>query len=71
MKKEVIQFNEGHKWCGSFGYIHRMRKGGSYLIALPLPEQGTAFIIAEREEFDIVGATDLILKGDDDENNDD
>ena len=41
------------------------------MIAVPLPEQKTAFIIAEREEFDIVGATDLILKGDDDENNDD
>ena len=67
MKKEVIQFNEGHKWCGSFRYIHRVRKGGSYLIALPLPEQRTAFIIAEREEFDIVGVTDLILRDDDDD----
>lgn len=71
MKKEVIQFNENHKWRGCFGYIHRIKRGGSYLIALPLPEQGTAFIIAERDEFDIVGATDLILKGDDDENDDD
>ena len=71
MKKEVIQFNESHKQCGSFGYIHRVRKGGSYLIALPLPEQGTAFIFAKRNEFDIVGVTDLILKGDDDENDDD
>lgn len=41
------------------------------MITVPLPEQGTAFIIAKREEFDIVGATDLILKGDDDENDDD
>ena len=71
MKKEVIQFNENHKLCATFGYIHRVRKGGTYMIAVPLPEQKTAFIIAEREEFDIVGATDLILKGDDDENDDD
>lgn len=71
MKKEVIQFNESHKWCGSFGYIHRVRKGGTYMIAVPLPEQGTAFIIAERNEFDVVGATDLILGDDDDENDDD
>lgn len=71
MKKEVIQFNENHKWCATFGYIHRVRKGGTYMIAVPLPEQGTAFIIAERNEFDVVGATDLILGDDDDENNDD
>ena len=71
MKKEVIQFNEGHKWCATFGYIHRVRKGGTYMIAVPLPEQGTAFIFAKRNEFDIVGVTDLILKGDNDENNDD
>lgn len=70
MKKEVIQFNENHKWCATFGYIHRVRKGGTYLIAIPSPEKGTAFIIAEREEFDIVGTTDLILKEDDDDEND-
>ncbi len=72
MQKEVMQFNESHKWCGCFGYIHGVRKGGTYLIAIPSPEKGVAFIIAERKEFDIVGATDLILKEDDDnENNND
>ena len=38
MKKEVIQFNESHKWCATFGYIHRVRKGGTYMITVPLPE---------------------------------
>lgn len=71
MKKEVIQFNESHKWCATFGYIHRTKGKDLYMIAVPLPEQGTAFIFAKRDEFDIVGATDLILGDDDDENNDD
>ena len=71
MVKEVIQFNESHKWCATFGYIHRVRGKDRYMIAVPLPEQGTAFIFAKRNEFDIVGATDLILGDDDDENNDD
>ena len=61
MVKEVIQFNENHKWRGCFGYIHRTKGKDLYMIAVPLPEQGTAFIFVKRNEFDIVGATNLIL----------
>lgn len=48
MKKEVIQFNENHKWCGCFGYIHRTKGKDLYMIAVSSPEQGVAFIIAKR-----------------------
>ena len=61
MKKEVIQFNESHKWCATFGYIHRTKGKDLYMIAVSSPGQGAAFIIAKRNEFDIVGATNLIL----------
>lgn len=38
MKKEVIQFNESHKRCGCFGYIHRTKGKDLYMITVPLPE---------------------------------
>lgn len=69
-KKTVIQFNENHKWCGCFGYIHSLKAQKYYMIAVPIPsnekEKGTntAFIYAGKEDFDVIGKTDLIL-GDD------
>lgn len=61
MKKSVIQFKEGHKWCGCFGYIHDLKAPKYYVIAVPIPQEKIAFIYAEKKDFDIVGTTDLIL----------
>lgn len=72
-KNDVIQFNEKHKWCGCFGYIHKIKDCGKngirYMIAIPIPKGqgvGTAFIFSMHgdEEFDYVGHTDLVVSDD-------
>ena len=35
---DVVQFNEKHKWCGSFGIIYEIKKCGNdtrYMIGVP------------------------------------
>lgn len=75
-KNDVVQFNESHKWCGTFGYISEIKDCGEngirYMIAVPISQQGTAFIfsMAKDQEFDYIGHTNLVLKdgdGDDGE----
>lgn len=79
----VVQFNENHKWCGSFGYIDRIdevlgdfftdtgeqQKYIRYQVAVPIPEKGTAFIFVMSTEnaLDIIGETDLMLRVSDDD----
>ena len=69
----VVQFNENHKWCGSFGYIARIddckQHGIRYQVAVPIPVQGTAyiFVMSTENALDIIGETDLMLRVGDDE----
>ncbi len=62
MKKKVVQFNEKHKWCGSFGFIEEV-KDERIMVGVPVPQQGTAYIFCKREDFDIIGETDLLPAG--------
>lgn len=40
---DVVQFNENHKWCGCLGIIDEVQ-GDRYLVGVPVPQSGTAYI---------------------------
>ena len=66
-KNDVVQFNENHKWCGSLGIIREEKVCGNdirYMIGVPAPMQGTAFIYVMESEnaIEYVGKAVLILK---------
>ena len=44
---DVIQFNENLGWCGCLGIINEVKKYDEdtrYLVGVPAPQQGTAYI---------------------------
>ena len=59
MKQKVVQFNESHKWCDSFGFINEI-KDERIMVGVPIPQQGTAYIFCKRTDFDIIVETDLL-----------
>ncbi len=73
---DVVQFNENHKWCGSLGIIyekkeiHNNKLAGEgnndirYMVGLPSPGIGTAYIYVLQSEFVIeyIGQALLIDK---------
>lgn len=79
-KGDVVQFNENHKWCGSLGIIREKKeihnnsnnnnlKADSandirYMVGVPIPEKGTAYIYVLQSEFAIeyVGFARLVVK---------
>lgn len=78
---DVVQFNENHKWRGSLGIINEIKEihnpdlSGEekndirYMIGVPIPMEGTAFIYATRSEFSIeyIGKAPLTIRGEEDE----
>ena len=62
--QEVVQFNEKHKWCGSFGFV-KEDKPNRLMVGVPIPQQqGIAYIFCARDEVDNIGYTNLVLKED-------
>lgn len=62
---DVVQFNENHKWCGCFGFIDEISNRGDeikYLIGVPMPENGIAYIFAMESEnaFNRIGTAALM-----------
>lgn len=53
-KNDIVQFNEKHKWCGCLGIINEVKdckeKGKRYMVGVPIPQQGTAFIFVMSDE---------------------
>ena len=52
-KNQVVQFNENHKWCGCLGIIDEARDTEDdvkYLVGVPVPQQGTAYIFVMESE---------------------
>lgn len=51
---DVVQFNENHKWCGCFGYIYEIKQTFNddirYMVGVPVPEKGTAYIFVLESE---------------------
>ena len=73
MKKgDVVQFNENHQWLGSLGIITEVKKCGDdtrYMVGVPAPMQGTAFIFIMESEnaIEYIGKAVLTLKDDEDD----
>lgn len=66
---DVVQFNEKHKWCGCLGIIREAKVCGNdtrYMVGVPDPQQGTAFIYVMESEntIEYVGKALLTLKED-------
>jgi hypothetical protein len=63
---DVVQFNEKHKWCGSLGIVTEIKDCGEngirYMIGVPIPERGTAYIFAMDNEdvFEKIGKAALV-----------
>ena len=72
MKKgDVVQFNENHKWIGSLGIITEVKKCSDdtrYMVGVPEPMQGTAFIFIMESEnaIEYIGKAVLTLKDEED-----
>ena len=64
-KGDVVQFNENHKWCGCLGFINEIKEihnsnltsdginDTRFMIGVPIPQQGTAYIFVLQSEFAI------------------
>ena len=69
---DVVQFNENHKWCGCLGIIREVKdckeNGIRYMIGVPIPQRGTAFIFAMESEkaIELIGKAVLVLKDEED-----
>ena len=62
---DVVQFNENHKWCGCLGIINEKKEIHNnelqgeenndirYMVGIPIPMQGTAYIYTLQSEFEI------------------
>ena len=62
---DVVQFTENHKWCSCFGYINEIKEYDNdvrYMIGVPIPEGGTAFIFSmeSKNEFEYIGDAVLV-----------
>jgi hypothetical protein len=56
----VVQFIEDHKWCGCLGIVDEVKELGNdvrYMVGVPIPEQGTAYIFSmeSKNEFEYIG----------------
>lgn len=74
-KNDVVQFVENHKWCGCLGIINEVKQCGDdirYMIGVPVPEQGTAYIfsMASAKEFEYVGIAVMVTKDEDESKED-
>ena len=62
-KDDVVQFTENHKWCGCLGVVtedkgcdHPRR----YMIGVPIPELGIAYIYDDGSSIEPIGKAVLV-----------
>ena len=65
---DVVQFNENHKWCGCIGIVTEIKDCGNdtrYMIGVPIPQQGTAFIFSmdSANELEYIGKAVMAPNG--------
>lgn len=74
MMNLVVQFNEKHKWCGCLGIVESATICGDdirYLVGVPVPDKGIAYIFSMDSAKEIEPIGDAIFvpnKGEKDEN---
>ena len=59
----VVQFIENHKWCCCLGIIEEDKGEGHprrYLIGVPIPDSGTAFIYDDGSSIERIGKAVMI-----------
>ena len=62
-KNDVVQFTENHKWRGCLGIINEDKGEGHhrrYMIGVPIPDSGTAYIFDDGSSIEYVGKALLI-----------
>lgn len=62
---DVVQFTEKHKWSGCLGIITEDRGEGHprrYLIGVPVPMQGTAYIFDDGSGIERIGKAVMVEK---------
>lgn len=69
---DVVQFTENHKWVGCLGIIVKVKDNGvghprRYMIGIPIPERGTAYIFDDGSNLERIGKAVLVEREDDDE----
>lgn len=69
---DVVQFTENHKWCGCFGYISEIKHyedDTRYMIGVPVPQGGTAYIFSmgSENDFEYIGPAVIIASDSEDE----
>ena len=60
---DVVQFTENHKWCGCLGIIEEDKGEGHlrrYMIGVPVPMGGTAYIFDDGSGIERIGKAVLI-----------
>ena len=66
---DVVQFTEAHKWGGCLGIVEEDKGAGHprrYMIGVPVPMQGTAYIFDDGSNIEQIGAAVLIPGGEQD-----
>ena len=67
---DVVQFTESHKWARCLGIVEEDKGAGHprrYMIGVPVPMQGTAYIFDDGSNIERIGAAVLIPGGEQDE----
>ena len=63
---DVVQFTENHKWCGCLGIITEVKDCNNdirYMIGVPVPQPGTAYIFSmeSENEFEFIGRAIMVV----------
>ena len=62
----VVQFNEKHKWRGCLGIITEdkgIEHPRRYMIGVPVPQSGTAYIFDDGSSIEYIGEA-VLVEGD-------
>jgi len=75
-KDDVVQFNENHKWCGSLGIVDEVKpitNDVRYMVGVPMPMQGTAYIFVKESDnaIDRIGKASLVYVSEEENEEDD
>ncbi len=60
---DVVQFTEDHQWVGSLGIITEVKEGVNfrrYMIGVPIPQSGTAYIFDDGTHIERIGRAVLV-----------